>query len=151
MKLDTFLKRHGVGYVTHKHPTAFTSQRLAEVEHVPGHEVAKPVIVKWSNGYAMCVLPAPRRLDLAKVADALQDDHVELASEAEMAALFPDCEVGAEPPIGAMFGLQTIVDPELLRDERLTMQAGTHTESISISREDWRRICQPLAAPIAVC
>jgi Ala-tRNA(Pro) deacylase len=67
-----------------------------------------------------------------------------------MVLLFPDCELGAEPPIGTLFGLPTFADEKLLDDEFLVMQAGTHRDSIRMRREDWERVCRPSIAPIAL-
>lgn len=148
MHFESFLEHLGVSFKRHTHPTTYTAQQLAAVEHVSGYNVAKPVIVREPDGYAMCVLPAPTRLDLDRVAAALDDPQVELATEEEMADLFPDCELGAEPPVGAMFGMKTVVDEQLMDDDVLVMQAGTHTEAIEMRRADWERICNPIVAPI---
>jgi Ala-tRNA(Pro) deacylase len=148
MKLDTFLTDQGIGYEKHTHPVTYTSQHLANVEHVSGYMVAKPVVVKGPSGYAMCAVPAPKHVDLDLVAEVLDEPEVRLASEAEMADLFPDCELGAEPPIGALFGIPTLMDTRLQEDEYLVLQAGTHTESIKIRRADWERVCTPRVASI---
>lgn len=148
MKLEAFLQQQGVGYEKHAHPTTYTAQALAHAEHVSGYLVAKPVIVKGSAGFTMCVLPAPKQLDLQRAADVLNEPDLRLATEAEMAELFPDCELGAEPPIGTLFDMKTIMDSRLQEDEFLVMQAGTHTEAIKIPRADWERLCNPVAAPI---
>jgi len=148
MKLETFLQESGIGYERHSHPTTYTSQALAHAEHVSGHMVAKPVIVKSGTGFVMCVIPAPAHLDLKRVAAALNEGEVALAREAEMADLFPECELGAEPPIGPMFNMTTIMDSRLKSDEFLVMQAGKHTEAIKIRRPDWERVCRPQVAPI---
>ncbi len=148
MKLESLLEEQGIHYEKHAHPTAYTAQRLADAEHVTGYMVAKPVIVKAESGFTMCVLPAPKHLDLRRVADALHEHEVQLASEAEMAELFPDCELGAEPPVGSMFHLTTVMDPMLEDDEFLIMQAGTHREAIKMRRDDWEALCDPIVAPI---
>jgi Ala-tRNA(Pro) deacylase len=146
MKLEAFLQQQGVGYEKHAHTIAYTSQQLAQAEHVPGYIVAKPVIVKGGAGFAMCVLPAPKHLDLQRAAAALQEPGVRLATEDEMSQLFTDCELGAEPPVGPLFGLPSIMDQELKNAEYLVMQAGTHTEAIRMRRVDWERVCQPQVA-----
>ncbi|GAG49237.1 unnamed protein product [marine sediment metagenome] len=79
----------------------------------------------------------------------LHEKEVRLASEPEMAELFPDCELGAEPPVGSLFGMKTIMDTRLEDDSFLIMQAGSHTESIRLRREDWQCVCEPLVASIA--
>jgi Ala-tRNA(Pro) deacylase len=148
MKLESFLQEQGVGYEKHSHSITYTAQQLAQAEHVPGGAVAKPVIVKGSTGFAMCVLPAPKHLDPRLVAEALHEPVVRLATEDEMVRLFPDCEVGAEPPVGPLFGLPTVMDTELRDGDYLVMQAGTHTASIRMRRDDWERVCRPRIAPI---
>ena len=149
MKLEQFLQERGVGYEKHQHKPTYTSQGLAAEEHISGYDVAKPVVVKTGDTFTMCVLPACCHLDLDRVADLLGCKGIRMATEAEMSELFPDCELGAEPPIGAMFGLQTIMDERLAEDQYLTMQAGTHTEAVRLRRTDWEKLCQPTVAAIA--
>lgn len=150
MKIQTLLDARGVRYKESKHRPTFTSQGMAAQEHVSGYNVAKPVIVRGDLGYAMCVVPACARVDLERVAEVLQEFDVRLASEEEMADLFPDCELGAEPPVGALYGLKTIVDERLHHDRYVLMQAGTHTEAIEIRRDEWEKLCKPIVAEISV-
>ena len=149
MKLEQALQERGIGYEKHTHIVTYTAQGLANAQHVSGYMVAKPVVVKGPSGFAMCVLAAPKRVDLKRVAAVLKEPEVRLATEAEMAEIFTDCELGAEPPIGSLFGLKTVMDEHLRQDESLVMQAGTHTEAIKLRRADWERLCQPLVAAIA--
>ncbi|MHC4696682.1 MAG: aminoacyl-tRNA deacylase [Planctomycetota bacterium] len=150
MKLESLLKERGIDYMKHTHVTTYTAQGLAHEEHVSGYMVAKPVVVKGAADFAMCVLPAPAHLDLKRVAEVMGESEVRLATEAEMAELFQDCELGAEPPVGSLFGMRTFVDARLKEDEFLIMQAGTHTESIELRREDWEKLCDPVAAAITL-
>ncbi len=151
MKLETFLEQRGIEFKKDIHSTAYTAQALAHAEHVSGYMVAKPVIVKGRSEFTMCVLHAPDHLDLQRVARALDEVDVRLATESEMAELFPDCELGAEPPIGALFGMDTMMDSQLVEDAYLVMQAGTHTEAVTVRRDDWERACNPSVASIALC
>ena len=150
MKLESFLKQNGIDYEKHTHVKTYTAQGLAHEEHVSGYLVAKPVIVKGGSGFAMCVLSAPQHLDLRLAAEALGESKVQLATEAEMAEVFKDCELGAEPPVGSMFGLKTVMDETLREDEFLVMQSGSHTESIKLRREDWEKLVDPIVASIAL-
>lgn len=147
MNVQTYLERNGIAYELHVHPRTYTAQGLAHAEHVSGYQIAKPVVVKSKSGFAMCVLPAPRHLDLRAAGEVLQEE-VRLATEAEMASLFPDCDLGAQPPIGPMFNLKTIMDSGLREDDHLIMQAGTHTEAVRVRRTDWEKLCSPLVANI---
>lgn len=143
MKVQSYLDEMGINYHTSRHPTAYTAQDLASVEHVPGLQVIKPVVVKADGRYYMCVLPACHRVDLAALREQLQADSVTLADEQKLTELFPECELGAEPPIGRMFNLPTIMDESLVADSRVTFQAGKHDEAVTMSLADYRRASQP--------
>lgn len=148
MDFESYLQEHGVGYEKHTHSVTYTAQGLANAEHVSGYMVAKPVVVRGTAGFTMCALAAPERLDLDRVAEVLREPEVRLATEAEMAALFPDCELGAEPPVGLLYGLNTIMDSRLMDDDYLVMQAGRHTEAVRMRRDDYERLCSPVVAHI---
>lgn len=148
MSLEEMLQEKGITYEKHSHRATYTAQALAAEEHVSGYDVAKPVIVKGDGGYTMCVLPACCHLDLNRVGALLGQD-VRLATEKEMTGLFPDCELGAEPPMGPLFGMPTIADEALLEDEFLTMQSGRHTEALRVRRQDWQDVCDPRMAKIS--
>ena len=137
------LQQEGVEFEVSRHPKTYTAQELAAAEHVPGANVAKPVLVRADGEYVLCVLPASKRLNLSAVADALCVGQVELADEATMVEVFPDCELGAEPPIGAFFGLDTLVDYSLMADDYIVFQAGSHTESVRMAWDDFERLTEP--------
>ena len=149
MNLINLLEEEGIPYELHKHPVTFTAQELAQTEHVPGRNVAKPVLVRAESGFTLCVVPAIASVDLEAVADALCEEQVQLANEREMAGVFTDCELGAEPPVGMLFGLNTLMDYALLDDEYVVFQAGTHTDSIRMSRADFERLTDPMYGSIS--
>ncbi len=143
MEVKEFLKKSGTPYETSKHAPVFTSQKMAQIEHEPGRYVAKPVIVKADGRFLMCVLPAARHVDLAKLKSQLAAGTVELARESEIAELFPDCDVGAEPPFGNLYKLPTLMDKALEKDDHILFQAGTHEEAIRMSMADYRKLVEP--------
>ncbi|MDH3261939.1 MAG: YbaK/EbsC family protein [Acidimicrobiia bacterium] len=154
MELDAhrvrkYLISHGVGYKVEHHPPAFTAQEVAAAEHVPGRSFAKPVIVNADGRLIMMVLPANRLLDLDKVKAILGSEDVRLAREEEFAPIFDDCERGAEPPFGNLYGLQMIVDVDLTADE-MVFNAGTHTETMKVPTIDYLGLVHPEKADLAL-
>ena len=137
-KLREYLLTHGVPYEVHEHPLAFTTSRVAEVEHVPGREIAKPVILMADDRFVMAVVPGHKHVDLVKAKEAFGCDDVRLAEESEFAEAFADCERGAEPPLGHLYGMRTIVDLRL-DSPRVTFRGGSHTQTITMGLEDYRR------------
>ncbi len=142
-KLEAYLRENGVPFQTQFHPVAYTAQHVADSEHISGKLLAKVVMVVADGRAAMLVLPAPYRVDLAKAAEALEAKEVRLAREAEFAGTFPDCEVGAMPPFGHLYGVPVYVDRALAEDETIVFQAGTHTDTMSLKYADFARLAEP--------
>jgi Ala-tRNA(Pro) deacylase len=138
-----FLDRQAVHYEVSEHAPAFTAQQMAAAEHEPGKYVAKPVIVKADGKYLMCVLSACYKIDVAALKSQLGAKSVALAEEKEIGALFDDCELGAAPPFGNLYDLQTIMDKALEKDDHITFQAGTHERAIRMGMEEYRKLVQP--------
>jgi Ala-tRNA(Pro) deacylase len=128
-KLREFLDNNKVPYEVVSHRQAFTAQEIAAVEHVPGKELAKVVILRSGAEFLMTVLPAPYRVDLDRAKTATGKKDVQLATEDEFKGLFPQCEPGAMPPFGNLFSLPVYVDQTLTRDEQIVFNAGTHTQT----------------------
>ena len=105
--------------------------------------MAKPVVVKADDRYIMCVLPAPHKVDLAKLKGQLAAGSVVLADEDEIGTLFPDCELGAEPPFGNLYDMSTVMDKSLEKDDHILCQAGTHGKAIRMSLADYRNVVEP--------
>lgn len=148
-RVRKYLISHGVGYDVQHHAPAFTAQEVAAAEHIPGRAFAKPVIVNADGRLVMIVLTADRLLDLEKVKTTLGSEDVRLAREDEFAPLFDDCERGAEPPFGNLYGLPTLVDIDLTTEE-LTFNAGTHTETMKISTIEFLGLVHPEKADLAL-
>ena len=146
MNLQSYLDEMGVHYRCSKHADAYTAQDLAAAEHIPGRKVIKPVVVRADGEFVMCALPASYKVDLSELRAQLQAEEVQLADERSLQEMFPDCELGAEPPIGRLYGLSTLMDESLFADDRVTFQAGTHSDAITMSLADYRRVAQPEVA-----
>lgn len=141
--LEKFLDNHDVEYVSIIHSPAYSAQTIAESAHIPGKELAKTVIVKIDDKFAMAVLPASYRVHLGHFKVAVSASHVELATESEVEDLFPDCEKGAMPPFGNLYDLDVYVAEQLTEDEEIAFSAGLHTELIKMSYKDFESLVTP--------
>ena len=148
-KLMEFLDRYHTKYVSISHSPAYTAQEIAATAHIPGQELAKTVIVKLDGEIAMAVLPASSRLDLGLLKAASGAGQVELASEAEFKNLFPDCEIGAMPPFGNLYGLPVYVAQKLTDGREIAFNAGTHSELIRMAYSDFERLVQPAVVRVS--
>ena len=142
-KLKAYLDENNVEYITISHSPAYTAQRIAELTHTPGKELAKTVIVKMNDKYAMAVLPASSRVDIDSLKSDVGADSVEIATEAEFETLFPDCEVGAMPPFGNLYDMDVFVAEKLTDDEEIAFNAGSHTELVRMAYKDFENLVAP--------
>lgn len=143
-RIKSFLDQQHVRYVTIRHSRAFTAQEIAASAHVPGKELAKTVMIKRDGEMAMAVLPASDQIEFMLLKGALGAEDVELATEDEFKRLFPECEVGAMPPFGNLYGMDVFVAASLTEDELIAFNAGTHTELIQMSYADYDRLVNPI-------
>ena len=142
-KLKEYLDSLNVKYVTISHPLAYTSQQTASVTHIHGKELAKTVMVKIDGKMAMVVLPASFKVDLEMVKRAAGAGAVALASEAEFQNMFPDCDPGAMPPFGNLYGMDVYAEEKLAEDDEIAFNAGSHLELIKLTYNDFVRLVKP--------
>lgn len=142
--LKGYLDGEHVHYEVLPHPEAFRAALVAQILHTPAKELAKVVVVKVASRFVMTVLPASWNVDLHRLREALMTHHVRLATEDEIKDLFPDCELGAMPPFGNLYGLDVYVDQSLTEDEEITFQAGTHSEAMRMRYWDFAALVFPV-------
>ncbi len=142
-KLKTFLDNSNVKYLTIMHSMAFTSQDIAASAHVSGKEFAKTVMIKIGGEMAMAVLPASYHIDFDTLREIFGTANVTLATEPEFKDRFPDCEVGAMPPFGNLYGMAVYVAESLTKHKDIAFNAGSHTELIRLSYADYERLVNP--------
>ena len=144
--LKTYLDRQWVHYDVLPHPEAFRATEIAHTLQTPEKEMAKVVIVKAQKQFVMTVLPASWNVDLHRLRTVLATHHVRLATEDEITGLFPDCELGAMPLFGNLYGLDVYVDQSLTEDEEIVFQAGTHSDAIRMRYWDFAGLVFPVVA-----
>ena len=142
-RLGKFLDENKIPYIHHIHPTVYTARDVASVENVPAHRVAKTVVYCSGEGYGMAVLPGDYVVDMQELRAALGLNRARLATERELSELFPDCELGAMPPFGALYDLPTFLESGLADEDRIAFNAGTHRDVIYLQMRDFRRGAKP--------
>lgn len=147
-KVKGFMEQNGVDYELIQHSTTYTAQETAASVHRPGREVVKPVLITDGEEYALAVVDAPHQVDLDKFARVSGMEGAVLAEEAPMRELFPDCEPGAMPPFGNLYGIRVYCDKLLEKDDSITFNACTHHEAVRLKWDDFKRVVNPEMADI---
>ena len=143
-RVKDFLDTNHVHYNSITHPTSYTAQGTAAYAHVSGNELAKTVMVRVDTQLAMAVLPASAQLDLAAFKRMTKAKSICLAGEPEFELKFPDCDLGAMPPFGNLYGVPVYVDERLTLDKEISFNAGTHNELVRMKYEDFERVVNPV-------
>jgi Ala-tRNA(Pro) deacylase len=142
-KLKQFLDENRVKYVSISHSKAYTAQEVAASAHVPGRAMAKVVIVELDGVMAMAVLPANRKIVLQDMRDVTGSEQVRFAPEQKFQSRFPDCEIGAMPPFGNLYGMEVFVAESLAGNPEIAFNAGSHEEIIKLAYADFARLVEP--------
>jgi Ala-tRNA(Pro) deacylase len=144
--LSQYLLNHNIHFDLTHHRLVFTAQEVAQVVHVPGKDIAKTILVFADGSPYLAVLPAHHKINVGNLRDTLQVVSLRLAHEDELAQLFPSIEIGAMPPIGTILNIPVIVAESLTHDEKITFNAGTHTDVITMPYAEFEELVKPAVA-----
>ena len=138
-KLNSYLNNEGVAYKLTSHSHTGSSMETAEAAHIPGKCLAKAVVVKDEQGYLMVVIPSIYHVDLSALHKHLQRP-LGLATETELKTLFPDCEIGAIPALGAAYGIETVWDSALADQPEVYFEGGDHEVVVHMTGEQFQKL-----------
>ncbi|HXG52436.1 MAG TPA: YbaK/EbsC family protein [candidate division Zixibacteria bacterium] len=142
-KLKDFLDEAKVSYEVYNHPLAYTAQEIAAKQHFSGDQMAKVVMLKADGELVMAVIMGSQKVSLSTARESLGAREVQLATEDEFASRFPNCEIGAMPPFGNLFGIPVYVDPALQEDEFIYFNAGNHVQTVRMRYKDFESLVHP--------
>jgi Ala-tRNA(Pro) deacylase len=151
MSIREFLRSQSVPFSILLHAPAPSAARRAQSVRVPGQQVAKGVLVRSGAGYVLAVVPSTHRVDLdllAPVLDRSRDD-LRIATEDELETVFADCERGALPPFGHLYGLPTVVDSSLASVSEIVVEGNTRHEGLRLRYRDYEMVEGPIRARFA--
>jgi len=140
-RVEELLQRAHVAYDVVPHPETFTAHEAADATHIPDHQIAKVVVVQDTRGRDyVVVLPASRHVDLEALGRCTDGAPLVLAREDHLTFVFPDCEVGAMPPFGQLYGVPVYVDRCLQPGADVFFQAGNRHELVRMSWRAFERL-----------
>jgi Ala-tRNA(Pro) deacylase len=140
--VQRYLADQGAVFDVVHHPLTQTSSETAQASHISGDRVAKAVVLRDGPGYLLAVVAASHHIKLAWLERWL-GRQITLASEQEVGRLFPDCDLGAIPPIGQAYGLDVLLNESLAGQDEIYFEGGDHQCLIKMSREQFVRLMAP--------
>jgi Ala-tRNA(Pro) deacylase len=146
--VEKFLGDRHVPYSVLPHRPAYTAQEEAAAAHVPGHRWAKTVACVGDERFMLAVVPASSFIDFDRLRELADVTHIRLANEREFERLYPDCELGAMPPLGPLYGQPVFLDRALASGE-IVFDAGSHTDAVKVRSEDFQRVVRPTVGDFA--
>jgi Ala-tRNA(Pro) deacylase len=149
--LAAVLSRERMPYVVFHHQPAYTAQEQAAASHIQGHSAVKVVICIADDGGAVqAVVPSHYLVDLERLRVIAGASALRLATEEEIAALYPQFEVGAAPPFGTIYGHRVFFEQCFVGEPEMVFNAGTHTESVCMHYGDLAELVKPVVATFGV-
>ena len=142
--IKQYLFHNSVSYSHKTHAVAYTSQEIAQTEHVPGEEFAKTVVLDADGRLILSVLPADHIINLEILKNQIGCRHLSLASEIEFTEKFPSCELGAMPPFGKLFGIPLYCDSALSKQAEIEFNAGSHADTIRMTYAGFVKLENPV-------
>ena len=142
-KLTEYLSDHEAKFKLINHMPTYTAQETAEVCHISGKALIKSVVLKVDGKFIVWLQPANHKVNLKALCECLKAKNIELASEREFQSLFPDAELGAMPPFGHLYNMDVYVEDVLAEQENIAFNAGTHSDLIEMSYNDFERLEHP--------
>ncbi|WP_444903761.1 aminoacyl-tRNA deacylase [Microbulbifer sp. CnH-101-E] len=139
-RLSQYLNDQSVDYHLIQHPHTRTSRESAHAAHVREDQVAKAILLRDKEGFVMAVIPASSSLDLRAVHTETGRNDLEMVAENELGSVFPDCELGALPPVGQAYGITTLIDSGLNRCETIFFEAGDHEELVEMNGPQFNKL-----------
>lgn len=138
-KCREYLIDCGVVFDIVEHRRTGSSSMTAEAANIPGDRLAKAVVLHHDGGFIMAVLPSTHKVELGALGRAL-GRKIGLATESEIGEIFADCALGAVPPTGAAYDLETVVDEELDRQPEVYFESGDHHTLVHVTGDGFRRL-----------
>lgn len=144
-----WLVEHDVDHEVHEHPATIRAKATARAEGMDPRRFAKTIVLIADGRPTLVVVDAVDRVDLARAGAFLAAQAVRLATEEELQALAPGCEVGTIPPVGALFGLSVTADHAIHDDPEISFHAGSHRFTVHVDRASWERAGHVVYADLA--
>lgn len=138
-KLRQYLNEEHADYEVIEHEPTKSAMQSAAMCKVPAEQLAKAVLLDNDNEYLLAVLPADHRIQLSDLKDEL-GQRPRLAAERDLDRVFGDCALGAIPPLGARYGVTTIIDNSIDAQPDIYFEAGDHTSLIHMSHDEFSRL-----------
>lgn len=139
MTVQQYLSKNGFEYDTVSHPPTQSSMETAQSSHVKSDRIAKGVLLRTEDAYLLAVLPASHHIRLGELRTWLNES-LGLGSEEEIADLFTDCELGAVPAVGAAYGLDVVIDDNLVMQPDVYFEGGDHTTLVHLAADNFRKV-----------
>jgi len=150
LTLQQYLDDKHIDYDVLKHKRTLSAEGTAHASHVPGNRLAKGVVLTREGGFVVAVIPASSKVRF-DVIERMLHCPVQLASEDEIAELFPDCDAGAVPPIPEAYAVEAFIDESLDKEPDVYLEGGDHRSLVHISGEEFRALMKDMRhAPIAM-
>ncbi|MBX7104871.1 MAG: hypothetical protein K1X57_12370 [Gemmataceae bacterium] len=148
-RIRGLLREAGVTFREVHHAPTLTSEESARERGEPMQLGGKALLIKTDDTFRLFILRADYKFDAAAARRGLGVKKTRFATAEELHAL-TGLVPGCVPPFGRpILDFDLYVDPAILANDRIAFNAGSLTDSIIMSVEDWKRLANPIELAMA--
>ncbi|MDP2749896.1 MAG: YbaK/EbsC family protein [Nanoarchaeota archaeon] len=125
-----------------EHRPVYTCEEAAKVRGTKIEQAAKALVFKADTKPVLAVLQGSKEIDEEKLKHILNAKILKMARADEVKQIM-ECDIGSVHPFGNLAGLKVIVDENLLKEEDIVFNAGSHTISIKMKSSDYKKVVEP--------
>ena len=153
-KVKSHFDRRHIIYDVHELTPFISLLQAAELGEIPPESIAKGVVLEDELGLLLVVVPATHGVDTDALSKLLHRK-VDIAEDARIKTIFPDCLPRFVAPIGEAYGVRTIVDDSLVGAATIYFSGGDAANMVEISGKDFfgflanARLARGFTRPVA--
>ncbi len=143
-KITKFLESSKVKYEVLKHRTVYTAFDKSQTLRVKPSLIGKTLVLRLDNKPVIVLIPADKNLDKNLLKKTLKAKKIDFIKEAWMKKTFKGIKLGAIPPFGNLWKINTVVDKNLLFGPKVILNSGHYNFSIKINSSAFKKLVPDL-------
>ena len=143
-KIKEWLTAQSITFKQVHHEPTETSESAALARGEDLSIGGKALVVKIDDSYKLCVLSAAKKLDSGALKKHFGTKKLRFADRDELMEL-TGLVPGSVPPFGKpLIDLELLLDQSILQNQKIAFNAGSLTDSIIMSLQDYLKVANPL-------
>ena len=148
-KVKKYLDSKGIDYEELAHKTVYTAYDAAQTLKKELKEIAKTILVEADKTHILVILPADKKIDLAKLKKVLGVKKIRIPSEDVIIKVLK-IQPGTLSSFGRLHNMEVVVDKAMTGTKKAVISTGSFTDSVFMKVKDFIQFEEARLADIAM-